>query len=408
LPNDIVLIGKQYPSAIFLPEGNPIPNSLQPESLNLTKCNNKKCGLVQLANEYDLDYVFKHYPYQSSLTASMSNILCDVAADGCSMVGLSEGDVVLDIGGNDGTLLSYVRGRSLTRVNMDAASNIKQVVSDLDYIHVESHFSADAYHTLDLPNPKLIFSVAMFYHLNNPVKFCQDVYEIMSDDSLWVIQLTWLGRMLPDNIFDNIVHEHAAYYSLFSLEALLRRVGLHIIEARIIKSYGGSLRVFVAKNPSGERRNDYHKVCQFEAVNQTNTFEALRSFGSRIELLRRSLRDVIEHIVLCHGPMWAFGASTKGNMLLQYLRVDEKQISCILDNSPKKIGKRTIGSSIPIVDESSNLGSWPKYVMVLPYYYTDVFVPIIRVHLPTGQETHLLIPLPHPHFFTLANRGIHY
>ncbi len=405
LADEIVIIGDQYPSAIFISDKSPVMDGLMASSLNLTRCTDERCGLVQLANMYDLQYVFDHYPYESGSTATMKQILQDVVDDAKQVIPLNGDDVVLDIGGNDGTLLGLIREPIRARVNIDAAAGVVQSVSDPDYQYVHARFNADVYHKLGLPKPRLIFSVAMFYHLNDPLDFCRSICDVMSDNSVWVLQMTYLGTMLRDNIFDNIVHEHAAYYSLSSLEHLLAQVGLHIAEARLVKSYGGSLRVFIVKDPARFPkeywRKDYVDIQRFETEQKTNTYEALYAFNSRTQLLRDSIGAIVDHLVKRNGPLWGFGASTKGNMILQYLGVKTDRMSCILDNSPKKIGTWTTGSMIPIVEEASHLDRLPEYLFVLPYYYTNAFVQIIKKRLTIGREVHLFVPLPYPHFVTV-------
>jgi len=409
LGGDIVQIGDQYPSAIFLSENNPPPDVLDRSSLNVTRCTDERCSLVQLSCEYDLQYVFDHYPYESGSTATMKAILQDLVDDAGRIVPLGAADVVLDIGGNDGTMLGLIRTPVRARVNIDAAANVAQSVTAADYRHVHARFSAAVYQSLGLPNPRLITSTAMFYHLNDPLTFCRDVRAIMSDDSVWVLQLTYLGTMLRDNILDNIVHEHVAYYSLASLEALLARAGLHIAEARLVESYGGSLRVFVVKDPArfpeAFRRRDYPALQRFEVEHRTNAFEALYAFDKSVQLLRQTLGAVVDHIVERQGPLWGFGASTKGNMILQFLGIQTDRMACILDNSAKKIGSRTTGSLIPIVDEATHLPRVPEYLFVLPYYYVNAFVPMIRRHLRGERRAHLLVPLPSPRFITVRADG---
>lgn len=405
LAHDIVHVGDQYPSAIFLSESSPLPDGLDASSLNVTRCTDERCGLVQLCYEYDLQYVLDHYPYESGSTATMKGILQDLLDDAQRVVPLGSDDVVLDIGGNDGTMLGLIQAPVRSRVNIDAAANVAQSVSASNYRHVHARFSAAVYRTLGLPNPRLITSTAMFYHLNDPLAFCRDVRDIMSDDSVWVLQLTYLGTMLRDNILDNIVHEHVAYYSLASLEALLTRVGLHVAEARLVESYGGSLRVFVVKEathfPKVCWRQDYPALQRFEAEQRINTFEALYAFDKCVQLLRSSISAIVDHIVERQGPVWGFGASTKGNMILQFIGVKTDRMECILDNSAKKIGTRTTGSLIPIVDETTHLDHLPDYLFVLPYYYIKAFVPTIQKRLPGTRHVHLFVPLPYPRFITV-------
>ncbi len=406
LPGDIVDIGEQYPSAIFISDKDSTPPDLHASSLNVTRCSDSSCSLIQLSYEYNLQYVFDHYPYESGSTATMKQILQEVVDDALRVVELKSDDVVLDIGGNDGTMLGLIPCPVQARVNIDAAAGVKQTLISPDYQYVHAQFQSKTFKSLGLPNPKLITSVAMFYHLNNPLEFCRNIVEIMDSDSVWVLQMTYVGTMLEDNIFDNIVHEHVAYYSLFSIEALLAKVGLSVAEARIVKSYGGSLRLFIVKDPAKfpkeHWRKDYSSVQKYESDHLTNSFEALYAFNSRVQLLRNNLRELIGHVSKEHGPIWGFGASTKGNMILQFLGIDSSQLPCILDNSEKKIGTQTAGSLVPIVDEVTNLSKLPKYLLVLPYYYTDAFVEIIKKELPVGKKVHLIIPLPYPRFVTIV------
>ena len=407
LSGDIVIIGDQYPSAVFLSETIPAPKDFQASSLNLSRCSNPECSLIQLSNIYNLQYVFDHYPYESGITANMKQILQDLLDDALSVCELGCDDVVLDIGGNDGTLLSLIDSPVRARVNIDAAAGVVQTVSASDYTHIHGHFDAETYLKLGLPSPKLITSVAMFYHLSDPVQFVKDILSIMDDETIWVLQMTYVGTMLRDNIVDNIVHEHVAYYSLHSLEYLLKSVGLHIAEATVVDSYGGSLRVSIVKNPdsypSEFYRINYPGVVAFERDNYTNTYEELYAFDSRVQLLKHTLKEMVNHISLLHGPLWAFGASTKGNMILQLIDVDVNKIPCILDNSKKKIGTKTTGTLIPIVDEATNLSKIPEYLLVLPYYYKEAFIKIIKRSLKDGQKVTLLIPLPFPHYIIVES-----
>lgn len=407
LSEDIVFIGDQFPSAIFLSDDAPPPPELKSSSLNLSRCTNEDCQLIQLSNHYNLQYVFDHYPYESGTTATMKKILQDVVDDAQNVVNLSADDVVLDIGGNDGTMLGLIERPVKSRVNIDAAAGVIQTVSDPNYIHLHTQFNAEAYLSLGLPNPKLITSVAMFYHLSDPLAFARDVHRIMDGNSVWVLQMTYVGTMLRDNIIDNIVHEHVAYYSLSSLKYLLSQVGLHIADAKIVESYGGSLRVFIVKDKSAYPdqlwRKEIGHVENFEVKNKTNSVEALREFDTRAQLLRSTLKASVNHLASRWGPLWGFGASTKGNMILQFIGATNKEIPCILDNSLKKIGSKTTGTLIPIVSELEYLKNPPKYLMVLPYYYTNTFVKIIGNNLKQGTQLDLFVPLPFPHYVPVSS-----
>lgn len=399
LGESCVEIADQYPSALYLNENEELPDWAAPASLDLVMCSNPQCSLVQLANKLSLKEVFSRYPYVSGSTASMKEILQGVVDSAVSKVSLSEDDVVLDIGGNDGTLLGLVKENVRRRVNIDG-SNIVRKPGLVNYTHVNSLFSAESYNNLDLPKPKLIFSVAMFYHLENPVQFCRDVRSIMDDKTLWVIQLTYLGAMLENNMFDNIVHEHVGHYSLKSLEFLLNRFGLKVAFAENVKSYGGSLRVGVVIDSSEFDAPEIHKTFEYfaikgrEFIDRVNEVDTLKVFGGKSAVLAQSLKSVLGHLRKQGKTVWGLGASTKGNMLLQYCGLGPHEVQCILDNNAFKIGKKTIGTGVLIVDERIALQKMPDYFLILPYFYTEVFIELVQQYLRPDQSVYFILPVP--------------
>jgi len=406
LLDDLVIVGEQYPSAIF-PDPNSNYKSITPKvSLNLTKCSNGACGLVQLSHEYDLDHVFRRYPFVSGSTATMKQILEDVVNDMLGTVELLTTDAVLDIGGNDGTLLSTIDKRVEAKINIDAAHEIQQVIDKSNYVYVQGKFSAQTYLDLNLPLPKMIFSTAMFYHLTNPLEFVENVKQIMTDETVWCIQMTYLGSMLESNIYDNIVHEHVAHYSLQSIEYLMNSLDLIIFDAQVVTSYGGSIRLKIMKKTEGKTRDEsakLKKLREYENLSGINSMQALVGFNDRIDLLKNITKEIVNHLVDKHGKMMALGASTKGNMLCQFLGLNSDHIECALDNSDKKIGLIMTGSEIPIVNEKDYLNNLSDYLFVLPYYYVQFFHQLIGAQIRTDEHISLLVPLPHPHFIEVIH-----
>jgi hypothetical protein len=400
LLNDSVIIGEQYPSAVFAEQDENYTNFVELSSLNLAMCSNISCALVQLSNSYNLDMVFNNYPYVSGTTATMKSILKDVLNEGLEVSKPNGSDVVLDIGGNDGTMLSFLDKDVAFKINMDAAKGVESVPVNGNYKKVVGLFNKDAYGQLGLDAPKLIFCVAMFYHLENPLKFCNEVASIMNDESLWVIQMTYLKTMLDDNIYDNIVHEHNAYYSMHSLEYLLKLSNLHICGARIVDSYGGSMRVFVKKRADKISHNslykEYEKILKIEQQIGIDTEKSLELFNERVGLLKQSSYNLIQHVLDLEGKIVALGASTKGNMICQFLGINSDHVECVLDNNQKKIGKIMTGSNIPVVDEKNWLNRLPNYLLVLPYYYVEYFKKMVRENTKIGKVTFLIVLLPIP------------
>ena len=396
---DVAIIGDQYPSALYLHNVTEIELGLSKSSLNLSQCQNSSCNLVQLTEPIDLDIVYRNYPYQSGTTATMHSILSNIVDEALSYQILQHGEIILDIGGNDGTLLSLIKRPECRMINIDAASNIAQDYQIPNYTYVNSRFDRETYLALDLPEPKLIFSVAVFYQIDDPLRFLQDVSEIMNDDSLFVLQMTYLESMYANHIFDNVVHEHVTYFSLNSLIYIAGLARLKVIGARVVNSYGGSLRVFLVKDSSLKTLpsliQETEGILKAEIEKRTGSVDSLAMFGNDFQNWKSILWDLLDFQLKKNGPIIGMGASTKGNMILQSLGITEKIMPYIMDNNPKKIGTRTTGSFIPIVDESK-VTDLEKNIMILPYYYSEFFKKTLSTKISNGKFLDVIMPLPKP------------
>tara|TARA_Y100000310_G_scaffold136696_1_gene135549 strand:- start:4444 stop:5697 length:1254 start_codon:yes stop_codon:yes gene_type:complete len=395
LSESFVDIGCQYPSAVY-PENIDAMKDLKISTLDLGICSNSDCSLVQLMEISDLGDVFERYPYESNSTATMKGILKDVVDESSKVAKIDSQSTILDIGGNDGTMLGLFN-EAKNLVNIDAAGGVNSTLDKPNYHKIVGLYSKELYGSLNLPKPDLITAVAMFYHLNDPIAFCKEVVDVMKEDSIFCIQMTYLGSMYENNIYDNIVHEHRAYYSLYSLKKVFDQVGLHIYGAKIVQSYGGSIRVYAGLDPnreiSLELKESMKEIIKNEKEAKMNLPESLAMFNDRLQLLKKSTRNLIDHIVEREGPMVAFGASTKGNMICQFLGLTKEHISCVYDNSPKKIGSFLVGSNIPILDEKESENNLPKYILILPYYYLDFFKGLVT-KISKGDKHYILSPLP--------------
>lgn len=389
-------IGRQYPSAIYNNNGENNSN-LNSTSLDLALCNNIECRLVQLNEVVNLDYVYSHYPYQTSTTATMKALLKEFSQESLSKSSIESGDVVLDIGGNDGTLLSNFVGLGVQLVNIDIANGIQQILKDDSYIYINAKFTKLEYEKTQLKAPKLIFSSAVFYQIPDPDNFCSDLWEIMDDKSIFFLQMTYLGTMYKNKVYDNVVHEHLGYYSLFSLSSLLKRNRLKIIDVSLNEIYGGSMRVMIVKESSECKINNenINKVEMFELVNKTNEIETMLNFAIEFSNWKDKSLILLGDLIERYNFLVGLGASTKGNMLLQALKVDQTTMKYIVDNNEKKIGAWTSGSLIPIVDESYLLNPH-KAMFLLPYYYLDFFTELLEKLLKKEEFIELFVPLPYP------------
>lgn len=392
-----VSLGTQYLSSVF-PENLNYRVQVAQFPLDLVMCERRKdkstCGLVQLAHNLDLSSMYSAYPYTSATNSSMSAILKDVAESGRRLGHLQRGDVILDIGGNDGTLLAFFQKEGFELVCIDRAKNIKPVVDSDDYTHVCDFFSARAYSLATQKKAKMAFSIAMFYHLADPITFCRNVAECLAGDGVWIIQMAYLPTMLKTNMYDNIVHEHCGYYATHHMQWIMEAAGLEIFDVELNDVYGGSFRVFVKKKGCDTFQRTERYSANLREELELGIFEPAiyRAFLQRIDKARSDLSALCRKIKADGKTIWVYGASTKGNTILQYCGLGKDDIVAAADANPFKLGKYMVGSDIPIKDEATMRAARPDYLLTLPYSFLDGFMR--REAALVAKGTKFIVPLP--------------
>lgn len=389
-------IGKQYLSSIF-PKNLNYRDELKKSPLEIVQClktNDNQCGSLQLAYDYDLSEMYKHYPYTSSSNTSMKKVLEDVANSGKALNNLNPGDTVLDIGCNDGTLFNFFKNEDVNLVGIDPAQNIESVVKSDRLTMLKDYFTAENFNKVSKDKAKLAFGIAMFYHLHNPVGFCKDVEAILDDNGIAIIQMAYLPAMIKTNMYDNIVHEHAGYYGTQHMKWILERAGLEPFDVELNDVYGGSFRVFAKKKgntnfkPTKRLQNTLEEELK-DGIFKTSTYSG---FMSRINKTREDLSNLIEKIKDEGKNIWIYGASTKGNTIMQFCNLSSESIEAAADSNSFKFGKYMIGSDIPIVDENKMRQEKPNYLLALPYSFVDAFKKREKELVESG--TKFIVPLP--------------
>ncbi len=386
-------IGRQYLASIF-PTDLSYRSTLHPYPLELVLCAGPgACGLLQLRYEFDLSGMYEAYPYQSSTNPSMRPVLEDVAAAGRGAVDLKPGDVVLDIGCNDATMLSMLADRGLTLCGIDAAQNIEPVFDDPSLHLSRGLFTAARFDSLGVARARLIFSIAMFYHLGKPVEFSADVAACLAPDGVWIVQMAYLPTMLEANMYDNIVHEHAGYYTVHSLQAVMQRAGLELYDVELNDVYGGSYRAFI-QHAGGPRAHTSRLATvlageQRAALDRPETYQA---FAARVAATRDDLRQLLDRLKTSGAVTWIYGASTKGGTIAQYCGITSDDIPFAADTNPFKWGKYLIGANIPIVTEAALRAARPDYLLALPYSFIDGFLAREAALVASGSR--FILPLP--------------
>ena len=391
-----ISIGEQYLSSIF-PENLNYKNELKKSPLEIVQClktNDNECGSLQLAHDYDLSEMYEHYPYTSSSNSSMKRILENVANCGKSLNNLNPGDTVLDIGCNDGTLFDFFKNEDVNLIGIDPAQNIESVVKSDRLIMLKDYFTAKNFNKISKDKAKLAFGIAMFYHLHNPVEFCKDVESVLDNNGVAIIQMAYLPAMIKTNMYDNIVHEHAGYYGTQHMKWILEKANLELFDVELNDVYGGSFRVFAKKKdnpnfkPTKRLQNTLEQELN-EGIFETQTYS---SFMSRVNRTKEDLNYLIKQIKNKGKNIWIYGASTKGNTIMQFCDIGPDSIEAAADSNPFKFGKYMVGSDIPIVNESKMRQKKPDYLLALPYSFVDAFKKREKELVESG--TKFIVPLP--------------
>jgi len=344
--------------------------------LELVFCEN--CTLLQLRHTTSNEILFsKFYWYKSGVSDSMKKALRNIAEKAEKMCYLKENDVVLDIGSNDGTLLKNYTVPGLVRVGFEPATNlIEEGKQGLTYF-INDFWNYETYNKIVKKKTKVVTAIAMFYELEDPNRFVNDVAKVLTNDGIFILQLMSLKNMIDMNDVGNIIHEHLEYYSFASLEYLFNKHGLKIIDVEINDVNGGSYRIYAKLKSSDAKPADgaeerIRKVREDEKSLQNK--DIYFEFFKRIEETKIKCVDFIKSEVSKGKKIWIYGASTKGNTILQYYGLDNKLIEAASERCPEKWGKYTIGTMIPIVSEEEARKANPDYFLVLPYAFINEFI----------------------------------
>jgi hypothetical protein len=362
-------------------------------SVTLVLCG--ECHLLQLGEIYDLSEMYGlNYGYRSGLNASMVKHLLAKVSGLTSLVDLKSGDVVLDIGSNDGTLLGAYPKKDIRLIGFDPSgpkfSSFYPEGAEL----FPEFFSADCFLKGVGGPAKIVTSVAMFYDLPKPQDFVNDIASVLADDGIWHTEQSYLPTMLSANSYDTACQEHLEYYGLSQLKWLADRAGLRIIDVSLNDINGGSFAVTLAKSDSSypDARGKVDEILKSEADAGLMSPSPYRAFARRVETHRDHLVALVKELRESGKTVIGYGASTKGNVLLQYCGFTSKDISCIAEVNPDKYGCFTPGTWIPIVSEEDAAKLRPDYMLVLPWHFRDGIIRREAEYLNQGGK--FIFPLP--------------
>ena len=389
----ILSLGDQVLSGVFPLQGerDPIKGPLQ-----LVLC--ATCTLVQLRHSFPAEIMYgDNYGYRSGLNTSMIKHLTNKARTLFEKYGLNQNSVVLDIGSNDGTLLNELTSSCDNLYGMDPTSKKFAEFYQDGIVRIETFFTKDAFLSLAKP-ADLIFSISMFYDLEDPISFVRDVSDCLTKEGIWHFEMSYLPSMIDTNSFDTICHEHVEYYSLSSIEYILKHAGMKVVDIELNEINGGSIAVTAAKVESSHASKVLVEWLRQSEIRRFGNFKSeLAQFAKRVEVHQQHLLSLLQNIKNGGASIWGVGASTKGNVLLQSCGIDLNLIDGIADVNPFKYGRETPGTRIPIKSEEEMLIAKPDYAIVLPWHFKSTIIQ--RSEQFTAQGGKLIFPLPMISFF---------
>lgn len=396
---DLFSLGELYVSDFL--KKNELPRGEKVE-LKLLMTND---GNIKLEKTAAKDLMWGTYWYRSGINTTMKNELKNIVESILNIYKLKQNDLWIDIASNDGSLLSCIPN-SILKMGIDPADDSfkKEAIIHADLI-IQDYFSAKVFKESKFGKykAKIITSIAMFYDLEYPIQFVQDINDVLDDDGLWVMQLSYTPLMLKQLAFDNILHEHFFYYSLFNLKNLLENNGFKIMDVQLNDINGGSFRVYTMKQKANTKlfaTQPYRDICNFridsllayEKTLKLDKTKTWKDFYKKINKLKEQTVSFIKQAKSEGKSIYGYGASSKGNTLLQYFGLDNTLIDYIAERSQYKFGLKTVGTNIPICSEEEMRKAKPDYLLVLPWHFINEFVEREKEYLDNGGK--MIVPCP--------------
>ncbi len=384
-------LGSQKLSGIF-PKSK-LQNNIPEGSLAMIFCD--KCKLLQLKNSFDENIMYgDSYGYMSALNYSMIEHLFKKSSNLKKLANLQNTDLIVDIGSNDGTFLSFFSNK-FQLVGIDPTIKKLGRFYRKDIKKFSNFFNKDLISKNFNKKVKLFTSISMFYDLENPVKFAEDIYDCLANDGLWHLEQSYMPMMIKNNAYDTICHEHLEYYSLKSIKYIFDKVGFKIIDLEFNEVNGGSFALTLAKKNSKkfveikylidwllkkEELFNYNSIKTFEIF-----FENTRKHKKIFKELLLNLNDMKKLVI-------GYGASTKGNIILQYCGIDSDLVPFIGEVNKYKYNKYTPGSKIKIISEEKARSLEPDYFLILPWHFKNYLIK--KERKIKKNKSKLIFPLP--------------
>ena len=393
----VIDLGPQHLQGAFIKPGKPLPY-LRKITTQLLRCDptkdEKACGLLQLSCTVPPEILYSTYWYRSGTNQTMRDHLSGIAEEAVEITGVKSARV-LDIGCNDGTLLSYYPD-DFIKVGIDPSDSVRSVDKSIKIVQDIFPSPELAKETGDEPF-EIITAIAMFYDLEDPIDFVKNIKKNLSPQGLWIFEMSYMPLMLKMNSYDTICHEHLEYYSLAVIEYILKKADMKIVKVSLNDINGGSIRCYAThtnnfkfKNP--EFLQELQDLRRKEFDSELETDKPYKDFQARIENHKKELSSLLKELKQQGKTVHVYGASTKGNTILQLCQIDNSIVDYAAERNPDKFGARTIGTDIPIISEAESRAMNPDYYLVLPWHFKKEFVEREKETIEKGIG--FIFPLP--------------
>lgn len=383
----VVQIKPQFIASTFVRSNKNNPKARIKIPMTVMLCS--ECELIQLKETVRSDLLYESYFYRSNVSNTMNYDLKNVVNDVCSRLKLRKGDYILDIGCNDGLMLTMFP-KKLKKIGIDPAKNIDWNHIDNSIKIINDYFPSEQLKTNRF---KIITATAMFYDLDDPNTAVKEIEKILTKDGVLCIQVSYLYDTIRDMNFYDICHEHLEYYSLKTLSYLMERNGMNVFDASTNFVNGGSLRVMVAhKQAKRQKSRNLEYLLLKEKVLRLESPETYDTFSKLISINTQRVKSYIE---IQKGLVIGLGGSTKGNVMLQLCGIDKKLLPYISERNPFKVGLRTLGTDIELISEEQARNLQPDCMFVIPWNFKNEIIKREKEYIKKGGKLLFIMPYPY-------------
>ncbi len=371
---------------------NTIRQNVPKAYLNVLMC--KKCKLVQLDRNFDLNYLYgKSYGYRTGINKTMTDHVKKIVRKCSALVKLKSKQYVLDIGSNDATLLNFY-ANDIIKVGVDPLVNkYKKFYKKINY-KISNFFKIKNIEKIKIKKKfKIISALSVFYDLRDPNKFIKEIKKILDDKGVFVLEHVDLYYIIKNNIFDTICHEHLIFYSSKIIIEMMKNNGLKVFNHEYNEINGGSSRYYICHSKTNFKvSKNIKKVLLRENLQGIELKKTYKLFFTKILNEKIKLIKLIKKIKNQGQDIHGYGASTKGNVLLQFYNINNKVVNYIADRNPLKWNSFTPGTRIKIISESQSRKIKPHFYLVLPWHFKNEI--LIREKNIRKKGTKFIFPLP--------------